>query len=113
MRQKIIDFIGRWWVWISAAIGIVYGLSAIRRANVRTERANQSIQDASEAEIEDGWSAVEDATDKFFEAQKKSRLVRENANKQLDRIATTDASVSDLISDWNAANRLSDDENVT
>lgn len=107
------EFLRRWWIWISAGIGIVYGLSAIRRANIKADKANQVVQDAGEDEITTGWNVVEDATDKFFAAQKKAKQVKENANKQLDRIATTDASVSDLISDWNAANRLSDDQGVT
>jgi len=104
-----LEFVKRWWVWISAGIGIVYGLSAIRRANIRTDKANQAVQDALAAEIDMGWNAVEDATNDFFSAQKRAKQVKENANKQIDRIATTDASVSGLISDWNAANRLSDD----
>ena len=106
---KAQEFIKRWWIWISAVLAILYGLSATRRANNRADKANKLVIDEAESEIAGGWSTVEDATDKFFAAQKKSKQVKENVNKQLDRIAQTDASVSDLISDWNAANRLSDD----
>ena len=103
---KIKQFLTRWAIWIGAAIILVAGLSAARRANIRLDKVRDDYVDGAEQEIELGWDDIADANDDVRQAQDKAKKVKENAQKQLDRMANVDRSAADIISDWNSANRV-------
>ena len=113
LLPKARAFLSRWWTWLSAGLLFVALLSANRRAGIRLDRAKQNIREENIAEIEEGWVDIDEDVDEFLAANKKAKEVKENGQKQLDRIAKTGRSSSDIISDWNAANRLSDDQGVS
>jgi len=104
---RIKQFLERWGIWIGAAIALLAGLSAARRANIRLDKVRDDYVDGAEQEIELGWNDIADANDEVRQAQDKAEKVKENAQKQLDRMAKVDRSSADIISDWNSANRLS------
>lgn len=111
--SKITEFVKRWWVWLSAGLLFVVALDAKRRAENRVEKLRRKSVDIADEEIGSGWDDVAVANIEVKAAQNKVKKVIENANKQLDRLAKVDRSGSDIISDWNAANRLRDSSNAT
>lgn len=106
--EKIMLFILRWWKWVLAAVVLLAGLSASRRADIKLDKAKETIRDKDVEAIEDGWDDVDEHTSDFLSAQEKAKKANEKLNKALDKIARSEKSAAAIISDWNAANRLSE-----
>lgn len=107
--SKTREFFSRWKIWIIAAVAMLAALSASRRAGLRLNNANQTIRDNAAKAIEEDWQDVDADVVDFLDAQDRGQKANEKLTQQLDQFAKSDDSARDIISDWNAANRLHDD----